>query len=53
MRPLVIVRADACPISIAWIVLEPVQLVPLMVLFVRTIQRRLRRITSGNGLINL
>ena len=39
MRPLVIVRADACLISIAWIVLDPVQLVPLMDLFVRTIQQ--------------
>ena len=53
MRPLVIVHADACTISIAWIVLEPVQLVPLTVLFVRTIQRYLRLITSGNGTTKL
>ena len=49
MSLLVIVHADACPVSIVWIVLEPVQPVQLMVLFVRTIQRYLRRITSGNG----
>lgn len=53
MRQLVIVHADACPISIVWIVLVPVQPVLLMVLFVRTILRYLRRITSGNGTTKL